>query len=64
MTAEQLKGKSGHLKMNVEFVNDQKKTVNLNGKNVIIHPLFAAGGLMDLDGKIFSNISCEQGEDH
>ncbi|UNT93452.1 hypothetical protein [Allobaculum sp. Allo2] len=62
MTAEQLKGKSGHLKMNVEFVNDQKKTVNLNGKNVIIHPLFAAGGLMDLDGKIFSNISCEQGE--
>lgn len=60
--ASQLNGKSGHLKMTVHFSNPDSKTVDVNGKQVTIHPLFLAGGLMDLDGDVFSNVVCEQGK--
>lgn len=61
ISAKDLAGKSGHLKTTVSFKNNESKTVNIQGKKVTIHPAFLAGGLMNFDNEIFTNVKCSQG---
>lgn len=60
--AAELEGKSGHLKTTVHFLNNESRQVTINGKKITIHPAFLAGGLLDLNHDVFSNIHCEQGK--
>lgn len=62
MSESDLAGKSGHLVINIHLTNEHSETRTINDKQVILHPLFVAGGLMTLDTDHFSNVSCEQGK--
>ncbi len=61
ISARDLAGKSGHLKTIVSFKNNESKKVSVNGRNVTIHPAFLAGGLMNFDNEVFTNVKCSQG---
>lgn len=62
LSQEELKGKSGHLKINIHLTNANSETKTINGKNVIIHPFFVAGGMLSLDNDHYSNTTCDQGK--
>lgn len=62
LSQEELKGKSGHLKINIHLINVNSETKTINGKNVIIHPFFVAGGMLSLDNDHYSNTTCDQGK--
>ena len=62
LSQEELKGKSGHLKINIHLKNVNSETKTINGKNVIIHPFFVAGGMLSLDNDHYSNTTCDQGK--
>lgn len=62
LSQEELKGKSGHLKINIHLTNVNSETKTINGKNVIIHPFFVAGGMLSLDNDHYSNTTCDQGK--
>ena len=62
LSQEELKGKSGHLKINIHLTNVNSETKTINGKNVIIHPFFVAGGMLALDNDHYSNTTCDQGK--
>ena len=62
MSESDLAGKSGHLTIKIHMTNENSETKEINGKNVIIHPLFVAGGLVTLDNDHVSNVSCDQGK--
>ena len=57
-----LAGKSGHLSMHLHMTNENTETKEINGKQVVIHPLFVAGGMLTLDNDHVSNVTCEQGK--
>lgn len=62
LSHEELKGKSGHLKINIHLTNVNSETKTINGKNVIIHPFFVAGGMLSLNNDHYSNTTCDQGK--
>lgn len=62
LSQEELKGKSGHLKINIHLTNVNSETKTINGKNVNIHPFFVAGGMLSLDNDHYSNTTCDQGK--
>lgn len=62
LSQEELKGKSGHLKINIHLTNVNSETKTINGKNVIIHPFYVAGGMMSLNNDHYSNTTCDQGK--
>ena len=62
LSQKELKGKSGHLKINIHLKNVNSETKRINGKNVIIHPFFVAGGMLSLDNDHYSNTTCDQGK--
>ena len=62
LSQEELKGKSGHLKINIHLANVNSETKTINGKNVIIHPFFVAGGMLSLNNDHYSNTTCDQGK--
>ena len=62
LSQKELKGKSGHLKINIHLKNVNSETKTINGKNVIIHPFFVAGGMLSLDNDHYSNTTCDQGK--
>lgn len=55
-----LDGKSGHLKMTINFKSNISKKINANGKEITIHPAYLSGGVLNLDNKIFENVKCSQ----
>lgn len=61
MTESELAGKSGHMMIHMHMDSTYGETKEINGRNVIIHPLFVAGGMLMLDNDHVSNVSCEQG---
>ena len=61
MAESELAGKSGHLKIHMHMENTYGETKENNGRSVIIHPLFVAGGMMMLDNDHVSDVRCEQG---
>ncbi len=62
LSQKELKGKSGHLKINIHLTNVNSETKTINGKNVIIHPFFVAGGMLSLNNDHYSNTTCDQGK--
>lgn len=62
LSQEELKGKSGHLKINIHLTNVNSETKTINGKNVIIHPFYVAGGMLSLNNDHYSNTTCDQGK--
>ena len=62
LSQKELKGKSGHLKINIHLTNVNSETKTINGKKVIIHPFFVAGGMLSLNNDHYSNTTCDQGK--
>ena len=62
LSQEELKGKSGHLKINIHLTNVNSETKTINGKNVVIHPFYVAGGMLSLNNDHYSNATCDQGK--
>ncbi len=62
VTAKELEGKSGKLEMTITFKNNIDKVIDANGKKVTIHPSYLAGGMIDLDTDIYSDVQCRQGK--
>ncbi len=59
--ASKLKGASGHLKIKVHYTNTESNTVTSNGKTFEVHPFYVAGGVLNFDNKMVSNVKCETG---
>ncbi len=62
VSAKEVAGQSGHLKLTIHFENMESKTVYSNGKKITVHPSFLAGGLLTLDTNHYKNVSCANGK--
>lgn len=62
MSAKDIEGKSGHLKLTISFTNNYSKIKNINGKSIVIHPSYLAGGMLNMSTGKFSNVKCESGK--
>lgn len=59
MSAKDMEGKSGHLKLTISFTNNYSEVKNINGKSIVIHPSYLAGGMLNMSTGKFSNVKCE-----
>lgn len=62
LSAQEVAGKSGHLKMRVNFTNTISKVISVNGRSVTVHPSYVGGGMLALDTDHYKNVSCENGK--
>ena len=62
MSAKDIEGKSGHLKLTISFTNNYSEVKNINGKSIVIHPSYLAGGMLNMSTGKFSNVKCESGK--
>lgn len=62
MSAKDMEGKSGHLKLTISFTNNYSEAKNINGKSIVIHPSYLAGGMLNMSTGKFSNVKCESGK--
>ncbi len=62
VSSSDMEGKSGHLKMTLSFTNNQSETKTINGKSIVIHPSYLAGGIINMSTGNFTNVKCEQGK--
>lgn len=62
MSAKDIEGKSGHLKLTISFTNNYSEVKNINGKSIVIHPSYLAGGMLNMSTGNFSNVKCESGK--
>lgn len=62
MSANDIQGKSGHLKLTISFTNNYSQVKNINGKSIVIHPSYLAGGMLNMSTGKFSNVKCESGK--
>lgn len=62
ISANNIQGKSGHLKLTISFTNNYSKVKNINGKSIVIHPSYLAGGMLNMSTGNFSNVKCESGK--
>lgn len=62
ISANDIQGKSGHLKLTISFTNNYSKVKNINGKSIVIHPSYLAGGMLNMSTGNFSNVKCESGK--
>lgn len=62
MSAKDMEGKSGHLKLMISFTNNYSQVKNINGKSIVIHPSYLAGGMLNTSTGKFSNVKCESGK--
>lgn len=56
-----LKGKSGHLKIQVDYTNKEKKTVSVDGKQEEVYTPFVMMTGMILPNETFSNVTIDNG---
>lgn len=59
---DELKGKSGHLKIQVQYTNNEKKTVTVDGKEEEVYPPFIMMTGMILPNETFSNVTIDNGK--
>lgn len=59
---ENLKGKSGHLRIKVEYTNKEKKTVTVDGKQEEVYTPFVMMTGMIMDNDNFSNVTIDNGK--
>lgn len=57
-----LKGKSGHLKIQVDYANKEKKTVSVDGKQEEVYTPFVMMTGMILPNETFSNVTIDNGK--
>lgn len=62
MSAKDMEGKSGHLQLTISFTNNYSQVKNINGKSIVIHPSYLAGGMLNMSTGKFSNVKCESGK--
>lgn len=62
MSAKDMEGKSGHLKLMISFTNNYSQVKNINGKSIVIHPSYLVGGMLNMSTGKFSNVKCESGK--
>ena len=62
ISADDIQGKSGHLKLTISFTNNYSELKNINGKSIVIHPSYLAGGMLNMSTGKFSNVKCESGK--
>ena len=62
ISADDIQGKSGHLKLTISFANNYSEVKNINGKSIVIHPSYLAGGMLNMSTGKFSNVKCESGK--
>ena len=62
ISADDIQGKSGHLKLTISFTNNYSEVKNINGKSIVIHPSYLAGGMLNMSTGKFSNVKCELGK--
>lgn len=59
---DELKGKSGHLKIQVQYTNNEKKTVTVDGKEEEVYTPFIMMTGMILPNETFSNVTIDNGK--
>lgn len=59
---DELKGKSGHLKIQVQYINNEKKTVTVDGKEEEVYTPFIMMTGMILPNETFSNVTIDNGK--
>ena len=62
ISANDIQGKSGHLKLTISFTNNYSEVKNINGKSIVVHPSYLAGGMLNMSTGKFSNVKCESGK--
>lgn len=62
ISANDIQEKSGHLKLTISFTNNYSQVKNINGKSIVIHPSYLAGGMLNMSTGKFSNVKCESGK--
>ena len=62
ISADDIQGKSGHLKLTISFTNNYSELKNINGKSIVIHPSYLAGGMLNMSTGNFTNVKCESGK--
>ena len=62
ISANDIQGKSGHLKLTISFTNNYSQVKNINGTSIVIHPSYLAGGMLNMSTGKFSNVKCESGK--
>ena len=62
ISANDIQGRSGHLKLTISFTNNYSEVKNINGKSIVIHPSYLAGGMLNMSTGKFSNVKCESGK--
>lgn len=62
ISANDIQGKSGHLKLTISFINNYSEVKNINGKSIVVHPSYLAGGMLNMSTGKFSNVKCESGK--
>lgn len=62
ISANDIQGKSGHLKLTISFTNNYSEVKNINGKSIVIHPSYLASGMLNMSTGKFSNVKCESGK--
>ena len=62
MSAKDIEGKSGHLKLTISFTNNYSEVKNINGKSIVIHPSYLAGGMLNMSTGNFTIVKCESGK--
>ena len=59
---DELKGKSGHLKIQVQYTNNEKKTVTVDGKEEEVYTPFVMMTGMILPNETYSNVTIDNGK--
>ena len=59
---DELKGKSGHLKIQVQYTNNEKKTVTVDGQEEEVYTPFVMMTGMILPNETFSNVTIDNGK--
>lgn len=62
ISAKDMEGKTGHLKLTISFTNNYSEVKNINGKSIVVHPSYLAGGMLNMSTGKFSNVKCESGK--
>lgn len=62
MKPSELKGKSGHLKITVDYTNNEKQNVSLDGKDTEVYTPFVMMTGMILPNETFSNVTIDNGK--
>ena len=62
ISPSELKGKSGHLKIKIDYTNNTKKSVNVSGKSEELSSPFVMMTGMILPNETFSNVAIDNGK--